>query len=120
MTFKVWDKVRCIDNSDSVNITLWKEYLIDSVWYDMICITHDNWANDQAYYKWRFELVEQEPSQPQKLSKEALTYQTQILRSDWLLFTPDMIGEEKLEDIKQRCNKDKLLLREHKKLFKSD
>ncbi len=134
--FKIWDKVRCIwscRNSwvDDGQFTIWEVYkILKHDWDDNLEITWDSgiiWRVNGA----NFELVQEDklphelqerdrcvnkkPSQNKQLS---YTYQTQILRSDWLLFTKDKIGDELVSDIQARMNRDRSLLRAHKNLFK--
>ncbi len=214
MTFKVWDKVRCIDNIARKHVTVWRIYTVTNIDGNCISIVNDEW--DYWYYYWeKFELV-QEDKLPHELlwldryrvvkkdesdplwslfwswytkqcwkdeSRKAIyeyygyddrkkytnwfdffddleefrnnptlitlqerdrcvnkkptyddycdwvheeleksqtpkySYQTQILRSDWLLFTKDKIWDELVSDIQARMNRDRSVLRKWKDLF---
>lgn len=57
MTFKVWDKVRCIDDSDMKNIKEWHIYeVINIIWH----FIYLQGMPDKNYMHWRFELVQED------------------------------------------------------------
>lgn len=61
MTFKVWDKVRCIDVGTYKNeLTEWKIYTVETSNDEYICITSDKWLTNQYFFTSRFELVQED------------------------------------------------------------
>ena len=59
MIFKVWDKVKCIDDYWVVNITKWSEYEVIDVSWSSIRIT-DNHGWNIYYNSNRFELLQED------------------------------------------------------------
>lgn len=98
----------------------WYDWAIAIAWQ----VFTANWRNEW-HWVWnptlitlaeRDRIVNKKLSQTKQLS-EKYTYTNQVLRSDWVLFTPDEVWGEKVSDIKERYNKDRSLLRKHKDLF---
>lgn len=99
----------------------WSDNLVDDFKNNPTLITlaeRDRIVNKKPTYDDYCDWVEEEQrkSQTKQLS-EKYTYTNQVLRSDWVLFTPDEIWGEKVSDIKDRYNRDRSLLRKHKDLF---
>ncbi len=121
MKFKVWDKVRCIEWIWDC-LTEWRIYTITKDSNTNIAFIIDDYWEYNRFNESMFELVQEDKLPHEELEKSQTSkylYQTQILRSDWLLFTKDKIGDELVSDIQARMNRDRSLLRKWKDLFGS-
>lgn len=114
--FEWFNKYYHVDYDDSWDY-FWHDWSNIGWWTDAYCDIED-FENSPTLITLaeRDRCVNKKSSQTRKLS-EKYTYTNQVLRSDWVLFTPDEVWGEKVSDIKERYNKDRSLLRKHKDLF---
>lgn len=114
--FEWFNKYYHVDYDDSWDY-FWHDWSNIGWWTDAYCDIED-FENSPTLITLaeRDRCVNKKSSQTKQLS-EKYTYTNQVLRSDWVLFTPDEVWGEKVSDIKERYNKDRSLLRKHKDLF---
>lgn len=58
--FKVWDKVRCIDDYTMDHIHKWWVYSVINVDWDKVYVLNNQWWRDFWYSSYRFELVQED------------------------------------------------------------
>ena len=113
------------DNWDEDDIEMWKYNWYSPSWinawnnlpFSNSTITLEEWdsiVNPTTYYQVKIK----------QIKKPNLSYETQYLRSDWILFTKDTIDWKNIEDLKQEmnnhiseANKIRGLLKAHKNKF---
>lgn len=110
-----WDKVGIAHN----NPKAWWYKIKEVPWYDWCWNLWTWWERDDYITDDITKII----SLGQTKAK-TLTYETQYLRSDWVVFTKDTIGWKKVEDLKQEmnnhvaeANKIRGLLKAHKNKF---
>lgn len=111
-----WDRVGIVHNNPKANWWIVKKVPWYEYWWNLCnCDRPDGFISTE---------ITKIISLGKTKATKTLTYETQYLRSDWVVFTKDTIDWKKIEDLKQEmnnhiaeANKIRWLLKAHKNKF---